>query len=172
MHSFHLLLLLIHISMKFVPNAPINNKLTSVQIMARCRSGDKPLSDPVITWLSRHKLCVTRPWWVNTLSPRQNGRHFADDIFKWMFLNENVWISIKSSLKFVPKGPINKIQHWFRWWLGAVQATNHYLKQCWLVFRRIYASLGLNELRKIFKLVIWLADSTVASQSEAISEFY
>ena len=50
-------------------------------------------------------------WWAlfNTLRPRQNGRHFPDDIFKWMFLNENVWISIKISLKFVPKGLINNI---------------------------------------------------------------
>ena len=46
---------------------------------------------------------------VNTLRPRQNGRHFADDIFKWIFLNENVWIPIKISLKFVPQGPINNI---------------------------------------------------------------
>ena len=38
-----------------------------------------------------------------------NGRHFADDIFKCIFLNENVWIPIKVSLKFVPKGPINNI---------------------------------------------------------------
>ena len=27
---------------------------------------------------------------INTLRPRQNGRHFADDIFKSIFLNENV----------------------------------------------------------------------------------
>ena len=46
---------------------------------------------------------------VNTLRPRQNGRHFADDIFKWIFLNENAWIPIKISLKFVPQGPINNI---------------------------------------------------------------
>ena len=46
---------------------------------------------------------------VNTLRPRQNGRHFADDIFKCIFLNENVWIPLKISLKFVPKGPINNI---------------------------------------------------------------
>ena len=44
-----------------------------------------------------------------TLKPRQNGRHFADDIFKWIFLNENVWIPIKFSVKFVPQGPINNI---------------------------------------------------------------
>ena len=29
------------------------------------------------------------------------------------------------------------IQHWFRWWLGAVQATSHYLIQWWLVYWRI-----------------------------------
>ena len=44
---------------------------------------------------------------VNTSRPRQNGRRFADDTFKRIFLNENVRISIKISLKFVPKGPIN-----------------------------------------------------------------
>ena len=37
-------------------------------------------------------------------------------------------------------------QHWFRQWLGADQATSHYLKQWWLDYWRIYASLGLNEL--------------------------
>ena len=46
----------------------------------------------------------------NTLSPRQDGRHFPDDMFKWIFLNENVWILIKISLKCVPEGPINNIQ--------------------------------------------------------------
>ena len=46
---------------------------------------------------------------VNTLRPRQDSRHFPDDIFKCILVNENVWISIKISLKFVPKGPINKI---------------------------------------------------------------
>ena len=33
----------------------------------------------------------------------------SDDIFKWTFLNENVWISIKISLKFVPWGLSNNI---------------------------------------------------------------
>ena len=39
----------------------------------------------------------------------QNGRHFADDTFKCILLNENIRITIKISLKFVPKGPINNI---------------------------------------------------------------
>ena len=46
---------------------------------------------------------------LNSLRPRLIRRHFADDIFKRIFFNENVWISIKLSLKFVPKGPINNI---------------------------------------------------------------
>ena len=46
---------------------------------------------------------------VNTLRPRQNGRHFANDIFKCIFFNENVWIPIKISMKFVSKGPIKNI---------------------------------------------------------------
>ena len=44
-----------------------------------------------------------------TLRPRQNGRHFTVDTFKRTFLNENVRISIKISLKFVPKGQINNV---------------------------------------------------------------
>ena len=46
---------------------------------------------------------------INTWRLRQNGRHFADDIFKCIFLNENVRISIEISLNFVPKGRNNNI---------------------------------------------------------------
>ena len=46
---------------------------------------------------------------LNTLRPRQNGRHFADDIFKSIFLNENAGILLKIPLKFVPKVRISNI---------------------------------------------------------------
>ena len=46
---------------------------------------------------------------INTSRPIQNCCHFPGDIFKCIFLNENVWISVKISLKFVPKCPINNI---------------------------------------------------------------
>ena len=32
---------------------------------------------------------------LDTLRPRQNGCHFTDDIFKYNFLNENIWIWLK-----------------------------------------------------------------------------
>ena len=46
---------------------------------------------------------------VNTLRQRQNCRHFADNIFKCIFLNENVLISIKISQNVIPKGLFNHI---------------------------------------------------------------
>ena len=47
--------------------------------------------------------------YINSLRPRQNVRLFADDTFKRNFLNENIIILIKISLKFVHKGLINNI---------------------------------------------------------------
>ena len=56
------------------------------------------------------ELCASLIWSnFNTSRPRQNGRHFPDDIFKCLFLNENVSIAITISLKFVLNGPINNI---------------------------------------------------------------
>ena len=92
-------------------------------------------------WRQFHKRCLSHPYlklawklliknatqisqsqWVNTLRPRQNGRCLADDTFKRIFFNENVRISIKISLKFVPKGPINNnpaLVHIMAWrWSG------------------------------------------------------
>ena len=41
---------------------------------------------------------------INSLSPRRNRHHFADDIFKCIFLIENVWILIEVPLKFCSWG--------------------------------------------------------------------
>ena len=46
---------------------------------------------------------------INKLRLRRKRRQFADDIFKCIFLNENVWIWIKISMKFISKGPIYNI---------------------------------------------------------------
>ena len=105
--------ILLKISLKFVPKVQINNIRALVLIMAWRRSGDKPLSEPMMVRLPTH-ICVTRPQWVkrqklsmnvtllndgywsthynrrcfvSALRPRQNGRHFADDIFNCISLN-------------------------------------------------------------------------------------
>ena len=64
--------------------------------------------------------------------------------FSWMKIYE-FWLIFHWSL--FPRGQLTIFQHWFRQWLGAVQATSHYLKQWWWAYWRIYASLGLNELK-------------------------
>ena len=46
---------------------------------------------------------------VNTLKPRQNSHHFADDIFICIFLKESAWISIKVLLEFAPLRPVCNI---------------------------------------------------------------
>ena len=47
--------------------------------------------------------------YVNKLRQRQNGRRFAGDVFICVFLKENLGISLKISLRFVPEVWINKI---------------------------------------------------------------
>ena len=44
-------------------------------------------------------MCYTF-WHIET---ETNGRHFADDFFSCVFLNETVWISLNISLKFISK---------------------------------------------------------------------
>ena len=88
----------------------------------------------------------------NTLRPRQNGRHVADNIFKCIFLNENIWIPINiSSLNFVPHGLIDS-QY------GSIGSDNGLAPTrrqaiIWTndgqVWWRVYASLGLNELNDV-----------------------
>ena len=84
---------------------------------------------------------------LNTLRPRQDGRHFADDSFTCIFFNENCCILIKFSLKYVRKGPIDnnralvQIMAWRR-------SGDKPLSEPMMISlpTHIYASLGLNEL--------------------------
>ena len=79
----------IRISLKFVPRSPIDDTPALAQVMADLA----PNRQAIIT-----------------LRPRQDGRYFADDVLKCIFLNENVWISLKIPPKFVPRSPINNIR--------------------------------------------------------------
>ena len=95
---------------------------------------------------------------VNTLRLRKNGRHFADDIFKCIFLNENVWIPIEISLKSVPKDLINnfpalvQIMAWHRPGdkpLSKSMMVNLLMYVCvtrpqWVKYRTSYALLGVS----------------------------
>ena len=83
----------------------------------------------------------------NILMLRQNGRHFPEDIFQCIFLTENVWLSIKIELKFVPRGPINNIPALVQI-MGWRRPGDKPLFEPMMVslLTDIYASINLNEL--------------------------
>ena len=70
-----------------------------------------------------------------------------------IFLNENVWISIKNSLKFVPKGPIDnipalvQIMAWRR--LGDKPLSEPMIVR----LPTHIASLDLNELNEVYPIL-------------------
>ena len=78
--------ILIKISLKYVRKRPIDNNPTLIQIMAWRRSGNKPLSGPMMVRLPTH-ICVTRPQWVkgnSTLNAHESNHHngFENYTFK------------------------------------------------------------------------------------------
>ena len=69
-------------------------------------SHPSPQYDP---WSTFGILSLYAIFSFNSLRPSLSRRPFADDIFKCIFFNKNVWITINISLKCVPKGLINNI---------------------------------------------------------------
>ena len=84
------------------------------------------------------------------------GRDNMAAIFQTTFSNAFSWMKLYE-LRFrfhwslFPRVQLTIFQHWFRQWLGADQATSHYLNQCWLIYWRIYASLCPNELTNLIQ---------------------
>ena len=131
--------ILIKISLKFVSKGPIKNIPALVQIMAWRRSGDKPLSEPMMVSLLTH-ICVTLPQWVNiitfdTLNPRIGVRSFFNSSVIFRDQNEKGWcfhfllitvnsINARLSLLFITSVyPISRMQkasayaeHRNMWW--------------------------------------------------------
>ena len=76
------------ISPKYVPEGLIDNIAALVHIMVWHQTRDKPLSELLkqCWYVLLTHIHVYIIQWVCSLTPRQNGRHFADDIFKFIFL--------------------------------------------------------------------------------------
>ena len=119
----------------------------------------------------KQQLCFTMFNYLNTLRPRQNGRHFWDNIFKCIFLTANVWILLKISLRFVPKVWINNIP-------ALVQLNGLVSKRrqaiIWTkvdpVQWHIYASPGLSGLNGNNEL--WLSSNPSSTETGIIQENY
>ena len=94
-----------------------------------------------------HVYIHTRTIEIIIFPPGQNGRHFVDDIFKRIFLNEKFRISIQISLKFVPMSPIDnkpalvQIMAWHR------TGDKPLPEPMMALFIDAYAALGGDELK-------------------------
>ena len=95
MHEFRL-----KISLNLVPEGSINNIPALVQIMARCRAGDKPSPDPMMVNLPTH---MTRPQRVN------KTLHFAKILFTTIFIQHLRSMHCQDAGIFVTRQ--NAIQH-------------------------------------------------------------
>ena len=106
--------------------------------------------------------CVHTQVSIITLRPQPNGRHFADNMLKCIFVNGNMRMSIQISLKFVPNDPINnktglvQIMAWCR--AGDKPLIwNHNGLVCW----RMYASLGHDEIIMRWWFILWCVQTRV-----------
>ena len=101
-----------------------------------------------IVWDNSLHIQVLNYWRKTVIRARCLLTHWGRDnmaaIFQTTFSNAFSWMKMfKFRLRFHPRVQLTIFQHWFRLWLGAGQATSHYLNQWWSVYWRIYASLGL-----------------------------
>ena len=110
----------------------------------------------------------------NILKPQQIGHRLPDEIFKCIFMNENMWILIKISLQFIPKAWINNILA-----LGQIMASPARRQaiiwtndgQGWW---RIYASLSLNHvnLLTIFVVPVMIDHCRLTAQSRYLKQCF
>ena len=107
--------------------------------------GDKPLYEPLMTYdtFMWHQPQELTHWGRDKRAAI--SQMTLSNTFSWMKMLEfrfefhwSLFLRVKLTI----------FQHWFRYWLGADQATSHYLNQLWKVYWCIYASLGLNELNE------------------------
>ena len=121
--------------------ASTTGKYTGIQFFHQCEIWCH------IMW--RHqtqKVTYTHSADFNSFKPRQNGRHFPDDIFKCIFLTkmDKFWLRCHWSL--FPMVQLTLFQHWFDYGLALIRRQAIILtNDGW--FTGIYASLGFNELK-------------------------
>ena len=68
---------------------------------------------------------ILAPWTLLSGALSQNSHHIVDDVFKYIFLNENLRILEANLLEFVSKNPIDNT------YVLANQVESHYLNQWW-----------------------------------------
>ena len=99
--------ILIQISLKFVPRSSNDNKSALVQVMAWRQTGDKPLSEQMLTQFTDTYIWSSRGRWVNSLGP-----------------SDAIWRQRSGS-------PLAQVM------ACCLTAPSHYLNQCWLFISKV-----------------------------------
>ena len=81
------------------------------------------------------------------------GQDKMIDISQMTFSNAFSWLKMHRFRLIIHcnlflRVQLTLFQYWFRWWIGAVQATSYCLNQLWQVYWCIYESFGPNELKE------------------------
>ena len=83
-----------------------NNSKLLITISNNKTCINKTIIKVYITMVLSLYLLIIKAVKFHCIEAKAKWRRFADDTFKCIFLNENVIISMKIPLKFVPKAPI------------------------------------------------------------------
>ena len=120
------------IGIRWMPQHLTDHKSTLVQVMAWCLTAPSHyLSQCWPRSLSPYG--VTRPQWVNTVRPKQNGSLFTDNIFNCIFMTKSFEFWLKFHRSLFPRFQFLMVinHHWFRSGLFVKKAWIHYLNQWW-----------------------------------------
>ena len=123
----------------------------------------------------RHMISIIKPHLGLTLFTMFTGLALLNVLTHWgrdkmVVLFQTTFLNGFSSMKMYrfrlrfhwslfPRAQITIFQHWLRYWLGAGQATSHYMNHWWLVYWRIYVSLGFNEFSEYVAQNVFIESS-------------
>ena len=127
-------------------------------------------------WLQAHSILI------NTLT--HWGRDKTDAILQTTFSNAISWMKMfEFWLKFhwclFIKPQLTIFQHWFGLWLGAEQATSHYLNQWWpsstthiCVTRHRWVNWGRHNMAAIFRYIFLNENAWISIKISLIFFFF
>ena len=95
--------------LQYAPKGLVDN-IRIKQLMVLCRQESNPFLKQYQSKSIMPLGVTSHNVLINTFRQRQTYPNYGNVIYKFIF-NENAWISIKISLKFVPKGPIKIFLH-------------------------------------------------------------
>ena len=136
------------IPFKFVPRSPITNIHALFQIMAWCRLGYKPFSEPMMANVLMH-ICVTKPQWVKLLE--FNLKWCGDGILNIFNPAHSRELIAQLAETLGKLSPFEQIYEMCFYW--------HYNRILWLWYMQLHCEILLakigEEITKLSRVIKW-----------------